>query len=211
LSIIKQKIFFFSELEALLQNGGDPFLRNQKGKSIVTYLKDREDLQHLKSLVEQARIRKNSDTKEGANFIHKAVEEESLTWLKIYSILGGNFYSFNQKGDQPLDVALSLPVNGDVMLYVLNQSQRLLDDPNVFSRVLQFLKIQILEGKIDKSKVNKYNTLWNNLIKIGEDNGEDMKVLLNVTCKNIENARQDTKEITSDTNTDKATAETSNL
>ncbi len=185
----------------MLQNGGDPFLRNKKGESIETYLKDREDLQHLKTLLEQARIRKNSDTKEGANFIHKAVEEGSLTWLKIYSILGGNFYSFNQKGDRPLDVALNPHANTEVMLYVLNQSQRLFDDQNVFSRVLQFLKIQILEEKIDKSQVKKYNTLWNNLIKIGEDNGEDMKVLLNMTRKNIVNPRQDTKEITGDQST----------
>ena len=131
----------------------------------------------MKTLVEEARIKKSSDIKGNNNFIHKAVEDGSLKWLTLYSVLGGNFYSFNEKGDRPLDVALNLPANADIMLYVLNQSQRLLGDQNILSRVIQFLKIQVLEKKMGKSQVKKYENLWNNLIKKGVENGDDIVVL----------------------------------
>jgi hypothetical protein len=160
----------------LLQNGGDPFLKNKNGESIETYLKDRGDFKHLKILVEEARIKKSSDIAGKNNFIHKAVEDGSLRWLAIYSALGGNFYCFNEKGERPIDVAIGLD-NADIMLYVLNQSQRLLEDQNFVSRVIQFLKIKVLEQKINKSQAQKYKTLWNNLIEKGAENGDDTEVL----------------------------------
>jgi len=171
--------FIFSALEAMLQNGGDPFLKNKNGDSIETYLQNREDLLNLKELVNQARINKNLDNTEENYYIHKGVESGSMKWLQFYAFFGGNFKSFNKNGERPLDIALK-KANVEIVLYVISQSQELLDDQNIFNQVFHYLERQILDQKITKAQLQLkiYKTILQKLIRIGTDRNKNVQVFL---------------------------------
>jgi len=160
-----------------LQNGGDPFLKNKNGDSIETYILNREDLQNFRELVDSARVRKNSEDTGQNHFIHKAVENGSMKWLQFYAFFGGNFKSFNKKGERPLDIAIKND-NADIVLYVISQSQELLDDQSIFCQVFNFLESQILEQKISKFQIEKYESIFKKLVKIGNENNKNVRVLL---------------------------------
>jgi hypothetical protein len=169
-------IFAFRALEALLQNGGDPFLKNKNGDSIESYLQNREDLQNLRELVDQARVSKNSEDKGENKFIHKAVENGNMQWLQFYAFFGGNFKSFNKQGERPLDIAIKM-ANVDIVLYVISQSQELLENHDIFDQVSNFLQSQILEQKISNTLKQKYETLLQKLVKIGTNNDNNVDIL----------------------------------
>ena len=170
-------MYTFSALEALLQNGGDPFLKNKNGESIETYLQNRDDLQSLKALVEQARVSKNSSITGDNHFIHKAVENGSMKWLQFYAVFGGNFKSYNKTGECPLDIAIKKD-NIDIVLYVISQSQELLENQDIFNHVFQFLETKFLDQKINRSQSQKYETLFKKLIRIATQNNKNVQVLL---------------------------------
>jgi len=177
--ILTFTFFIFSALEALLKNGGDPFIKNKNGDSIESYLQNREDLQNLKELVDQARINQNSDHTEENYYIHKAVETGSMKWLQFYAFFGGIFKSFNKNGERPLDIALK-KANVEIVLYVISQSQELLNDQNIFNQVFHYLESQILEQKISKAQLQlkSYKAILQKLIRIGTDSNKNVQVFL---------------------------------
>ena len=164
-----------------MKNGGDPFIKNKNGDSIESYLQNREDLQNLKELVDQARINQNSDHTEENYFIHKAVETGSLKWLQFYAFFGGNFKSFNKNGEMPLNIALK-KTNVEIVLYVISQSRELLDDQTIFNEVFHFLESQILEQKISKYQLQlkSYKTILQKLIRIGNVSNKNVQVFLEI-------------------------------
>jgi len=158
-------------------------MKNKNGDSIESYLQNSEDLQNLKELVDQARISKNA-AKTGENhYIHKAVETGSMQWLQFYAFFGGNFKSFNARGERPLDIAINED-NADLVLYVTSQCQELLDDQSIFCQVFNFLESQILDKKIRKSLLQKYKTLLRKLVKIGVNNNKNVQFLLDIIKPN---------------------------
>ena len=139
-------MYTFSALKALLQNGGNPFIKNKNGDSVESYLQNRDDLQSLKALVHQARVSKNSSITGENHFIHKAVENGSMKWLQFYAVFGGNFKSYNKTGERPLDIAIKKG-NIDIVLYVISQSQELLESQDIFHQVYKFLETKFLDHK----------------------------------------------------------------
>ncbi len=154
-------------------------MKNKNGDSIESYLQNSEDLQNLKELVDQARISKNA-AKTGENhYIHKAIETGSLKWLQFFAFFGGNFKSFNKNGERPLDIAIK-KANVEIVLYVISQSQELLNDQNIFNQVFHYLESQILEQKISKAQLQlkSYKAILQKLIRIGTDSNKNVQVFL---------------------------------
>ncbi len=165
---------FFRALEQLIKNGGDPFQRNKKEESIESYLNDIEGHESLKLLIQES---KGGLSTEGESPIHRAIEDNKTMKLHIYRVLGANFYAFNNKGERPLEVAINLG-DVDIVLFVLHQSQILLEEDTMFDRVVQFLASQILQQNINVTHVHKYKELWRNVIVSGAKRRENFTALL---------------------------------
>ena len=162
----------------MLENGGDPFIKNMKGESIESILNDTEDHEDLKLLIDTARKNLSLKTTGIASPIHNAIKEGNISWLKIYKMLGANFCSFNDKGERPIETAINLDhANVDIVLFVLNQSQTLLEEETILKLVFQYLEAQVRQKFMNKSLVKKYEDLWQNLIKTGTKRGENIQTL----------------------------------
>jgi len=163
----------------LLENGGDPFQKNKKGESIESILNDMEDHDDLKSLIETAKKNLSLKTTGRASLIHNAIEDGNILKLQIYSMLGGNFNSFNEKGERPIETAINLEnANVEIVLFVLNRSQSLLEEENIFKFVFQYLEIQTDQKNINANILKKYEDSVLNLIEKATKRGENIQALL---------------------------------
>lgn len=164
----------------MLENGGDPFQKNKKGESVESILNDMEDPEDLKSLIDIAKQNLSVKTTGRASVIHNAIEDGNILKLQIYSMLGANFYSFNEKGERPIETAITNLENANVeiVLYVLNCSQSLLDEEKIFKLVFQFLEKETQQKNINETIIKKYEDSLLSLIEKATKRGKNIQNLL---------------------------------
>ena len=107
------KLGRFQELKAMLDNGGNPFLKNKSGETIEGLLKTNPTQQSQSTIVqeilneaEQLKQRTTMETNE--SLVHSAVRKKDLKILKLYSKLGASLQTLNLKDQTPRELAAEL-------------------------------------------------------------------------------------------------------
>ena len=105
------KLGRFHELKAMMDNGGNPLLRNKCGQTVEGLLKTNPTqqstiVQKIIDVIEQLKQRTPVETNE--SLVHSAVRKKDLKILKLYYKLGASLQTLNLKDQTPRDLAVEL-------------------------------------------------------------------------------------------------------
>ena len=105
------KLGRFQELKAMLDNGGNPFLRNKSGQTVEGLLKTNSTqqstiVQKIIDVIDQLKQRTPVETNE--SLVHSAVRNKDLKLLNLCYKLGASLQTFNLKDQTPRDLAVEL-------------------------------------------------------------------------------------------------------
>ena len=105
------KLGRFQELKAMLDNGGNPFLRNKSGQTVEGLLKTNSTqqstiVQKIIDVIDQLKQRTPVETNE--SLVHSAVRNKDLKLLKLCYKRGASLQTFNLKDQTPRDLAVEL-------------------------------------------------------------------------------------------------------
>ena len=187
----------------MIQNGGNPFIRNKAGESINKQLESltgeqadiKEQLQEaIRSFDEKYPI------KDEESVVHCAARNNQLKKLRTYKFFCASFDSYNNKRQKPVEVAIEcghlevavfLMENSDVFFprqewktyesFLTTYSQ----NPNLRKKCLMFLANQSSESL--EALKDKYPSVLENLEGVGVSEAENGE--LEVGSKTMDNNR----------------------
>ena len=95
----------------MLDNGGNPFLRNKSGQTVEGLLKTNSTqqstiVQKIIDVIDQLKQRTPVETNE--SLVHSSVRNKDLKLLKLCYKLGASLQTFNLKDQTPRDLAVEL-------------------------------------------------------------------------------------------------------
>ena len=108
------KLGRFRELKAMIDKGGNPFLKNRNGQNVESLLRGNPNsaspiVDEILAIIERLKQQTPHETNE--SLVHAAVRKNSLKRLKLFYNLGASLESFNLTGQTPRDVAVELELH----------------------------------------------------------------------------------------------------
>ena len=101
----------FVELKAMIEAGGNPFIRNQHRQTTETLIKEipSQSSNMVAEILAKIEELKNEAPEENdESWVHEAARASDLTRLRLYHIIGAPMHSYNAKGQTPKDLAEEL-------------------------------------------------------------------------------------------------------
>ena len=101
----------YPELKAMLDKGGNPFLRNNQGQTVESILRSTTDqdsrlVEEIFNNIDLLKRRTPQETNE--SLVHSAVRRNNFKKLRFYHRLGASLDTYNLKGKTPRDLAVEL-------------------------------------------------------------------------------------------------------
>ena len=93
----------------MIQNGGNPFIRNKKGESVITLLESlTEEQAQIKEQLQEAikNFEEKYPSTDQESGVHSAARKNQLKKLKRYKLFSASFDPYNNKRQKPVEVAM---------------------------------------------------------------------------------------------------------
>ena len=158
----------------MLENNGNPFIRNKKGETIDDYLQkeacDAIIYQKLKDYVRKIQIQQNNILEEKpADRVHQSVIENNLKKLRLYRLLSASLESYNLKGEMPLEIAMKND-NLEIVLYLIEHTKNVFENMSLGPKVYDFLAKKIREkNELLPSHIKRYSKVWEKFLNYRDD------------------------------------------
>ena len=169
----------FVALIRMIQNGGNPFIRNKKGESVITLLESlTEEQAQIKEQLQEAikNFEEKYPSTDQESGVHSAARKNQLKKLKRYKLFSASFDPYNNKRQKPVEVAMECG-HLEVALFLMENTDGFFprdewktfapflstysQDPNLRNKCLKFLANQTPEA-LDALK-DKYPLVFKNL------------------------------------------------
>ena len=171
----------FEALMAMLEKGGNPFVKNKRGESIVSYLQasEPEIQQKFEPKIKELKIKALlASIKSEESPVHRSVRENNLKRLKRLRMFCATLESYNSMQEKPIDIAMK---NGnlEIALYIMKYSQNVFDDSSRALKCFDFLSEKIASTIVDLTFIEDYTNIWKTFLEYGIEHR------LNVTIKSL--------------------------
>ena len=173
----------FEALTRMIQNGGNPFVRNKEGESVNLLLESlTEEQAGIKEQLKEAikNFEENFPCGDQESFVHCAARNNQLKLLKRYKFLQASFDSYNNKRQKPVEIAMesgqlevAIYLMENTFGFFLTEEQNTYEpclttysqEPNLRDKCREFLSNQAEESLADLR--DKYPLVFETLEDVG--------------------------------------------